>query len=134
MISQADRALASFGRAMDNVNDIMGDDEVRANLKQTLRDLPTLLQETQRAIAGIEGAMRLVDSNLRNLEGFTEPLGQRGEAIVGNIDSSIARLNELSGASGDFQPLVEQPRRDPGAVDQQPRGLRSAQHGRREYQ
>ena len=82
---------------MENVNDIMGDDEVRANLKQTLRDLPTLLQETQRAIAGIEGAMRLVDSNLRNLEGFTEPLGQRGEAIVGNIDSSIARLNELLG-------------------------------------
>jgi phospholipid/cholesterol/gamma-HCH transport system substrate-binding protein len=41
--------------------------------------------------------MRLVDSNLRNLEGFTGPLGQRGDAIVSNIDSSIARLNELLG-------------------------------------
>jgi ABC-type transporter Mla subunit MlaD len=95
IINQADRALSSFEVAMNNVNDILGDPEVRANLKQTLRDLPTLLQETQRAIASIEGAMRLVDTNLRNLEGFTEPLGQRGEAIVANVDSSIARLNQL---------------------------------------
>jgi phospholipid/cholesterol/gamma-HCH transport system substrate-binding protein len=39
--------------------------------------------------------MRLVDSNLRNLEGLTGPLGQRGEAIVSNVDSSVARLSEL---------------------------------------
>jgi ABC-type transporter Mla subunit MlaD len=109
IINQADRALSSFERAMENVNDIMGDDEVRANLKQTLRDLPNLLQETQRAIAGIEGAMRLVDSNLRNLEGFTEPLGQRGEAIVGNIDSGIARLNELLGQVETFSRSLNSP-------------------------
>lgn len=97
IINQADRALASFEVAMSNVNEILGDPKVRANVKQALQDLPTMLQETQRAIAGIEGAMRLVETNLRNLEGFTEPLGQRGEAIVGNIDSSIARLNQLLG-------------------------------------
>jgi ABC-type transporter Mla subunit MlaD len=97
IINQTDQALSTFQRAMANVNDIVGDDEVRANLKQTLRDLPNMLQETQRAIASIEGAMRLVDTNLRNLEGFTGPLGERGESIVGNIDSSIARLNELLG-------------------------------------
>jgi phospholipid/cholesterol/gamma-HCH transport system substrate-binding protein len=61
-----------------------------------------MLQETQRAISGIEGAMRLVESNLRNLEGLTEPLGQRGEAIVGNIDSGIARLNEILGQAEQF--------------------------------
>ncbi len=95
IISQADRALASFELAMNSVNDILGDPEVRANLKQTLRDLPTMLQETQRAISSIEGAMRLVESNLRNLEGFTGPLGERGATIVENVDSSIARLNQL---------------------------------------
>jgi ABC-type transporter Mla subunit MlaD len=102
IINQADRALSSFEIAMNNVNDILGDPEVRANVKQALQDLPTMLQETQRAIAGIEGAMRLVETNLRNLEGFTEPLGQRGEAIVGNIDSSIARLNQLLGELESF--------------------------------
>jgi phospholipid/cholesterol/gamma-HCH transport system substrate-binding protein len=97
IINQADRALASFELAMNSVNDILGDPEVRANLKQTLRDLPTLLQETQRAISSIEGAMRLVESNLQNLEGFTGPLGERGATIVGNVDSSIARLNQVLG-------------------------------------
>src|SRR4029079_10319991 len=97
IVKQTDTALSSFQRAMDNVNDIMGDADVRANLKQTLKDLPNLLQDTQRAISAIESAMRLVDTNLKNLEGLTEPLGRRGEAIVGNIDSSIARLHQLLG-------------------------------------
>jgi phospholipid/cholesterol/gamma-HCH transport system substrate-binding protein len=102
IITQADRALTSFELAMNSVNDILGDPEVRANLKQTLRDLPNMLQETQRAIASIEGAMRLVESNLRNLEGFTGPLGERGAAIVGNVDSGIARLNQLLGQLESF--------------------------------
>jgi ABC-type transporter Mla subunit MlaD len=102
IVNRADVAMLSFQRAMDSINDVMGDPEVRANLKQALKDLPSLLQETQRSIASIEGAMRLVDSNLRNLEGFTGPLGERGESIVANVDSSIARLNELLGQVEEF--------------------------------
>jgi phospholipid/cholesterol/gamma-HCH transport system substrate-binding protein len=75
---------------------------VRENVRQALRDLPKMLQETQRAIGGIDGAMRLVESNLRNLEGLTEPLGQRGDAIVGNIDSGIARLNDILAQAEQF--------------------------------
>lgn len=102
IISQTDQALSSFQRAMEGVNEILGDAELRDNVKQALRDLPKMLQETQRAISGIEGAMRLVESNLRNLEGITEPLGQRGEAIVDNIDSGIATLNQLLGQVEQF--------------------------------
>jgi ABC-type transporter Mla subunit MlaD len=102
IITQTDRALSSFQRTLEGVNEILGDAELRDNVKQALRDLPRMLQETQKAISGIEGAMRLVESNLRNLEGLTEPLGQRGEAIVGNIDSGIARLNEILGQAERF--------------------------------
>jgi phospholipid/cholesterol/gamma-HCH transport system substrate-binding protein len=102
IVNRADVAMLSFQRAMESINDVMGDPEVRANLKQALKDLPSLLQETQRSIASIEGAMRLVDSNLRNLEGFTGPLGERGESIVANVDSSIARLNDLLGQVEEF--------------------------------
>jgi ABC-type transporter Mla subunit MlaD len=102
IITQTDRALSSFQRTLEGVNEILGDAELRENVKQALRDLPKMLQETQRAIGGIEGAMRLVESNLRNLEGLTEPLGERGEAIVGNIDSGIARLNEILGQAEQF--------------------------------
>jgi phospholipid/cholesterol/gamma-HCH transport system substrate-binding protein len=102
IITQTDQALSSFQRAMEGVNEILGDAELRDNVKQALRDLPKMLQETQRAIAGIEGAMRLVESNLKNLEGITEPLGRRGEAIVENIDSGIATLNQLLGQVEQF--------------------------------
>jgi phospholipid/cholesterol/gamma-HCH transport system substrate-binding protein len=109
IINQTDQAIASFRRAMDNVNDVVGDPQVRERLRQTLTELPDLLEQTQRAIASIEGAMRLVDSNLRNLEGLTGPLGQRGEAIVANIDSSVARLNDLLGQIETFSRALNRP-------------------------
>ncbi len=102
IVNQTELALGSFQKAMNNVDDILGDDVVKANLKRSLAELPTLLQNTQGAIVGIERAMRLVDSNLANLEGLTKPLGDRGGAIVGNIDSSVARLNDLLGQVEQF--------------------------------
>jgi ABC-type transporter Mla subunit MlaD len=95
IINTTEQAMTSFDRAMTNINDVVGDQEVRNDLKRAFRDLPGLLDDTRGAVVGIEQAMRLVDSNLRNLEGLTKPLGDRGEAIVGNIDSSIAQLNSL---------------------------------------
>ena len=32
---------------------------------------------------------------MKNLEGFTGPLGQRGEKVIARIDQSVGRLDEL---------------------------------------
>lgn len=109
IINRTEQAMTSFDRAMTNINDVIGDAQVRADLKRSLADLPLLFEDTRAAVAGIEQAMRLVDSNLRNLEGFTGPLGERGPAIVGNIDSSIARLNELLGQLESFSRALNSP-------------------------
>ena len=34
------------------------------------------------------------DRNLRNLEGLTKPLGERGEQMVAQVDRTIGRLDE----------------------------------------
>ena len=57
----------------------------------------------ERAAAGIgyvpQGreifARLTVEDNLRNLEGLTRPLGERGETLVGRIDSGTAKLDRL---------------------------------------
>ncbi len=95
IINSTEQAMNNFDRTMTNINEVVGDPQVRDDLKRAMRDLPGLLDDTRGAVTGIEQAMRLVDSNLKNLEGLTRPLGERGDAIVGNIDSSIAQLNGL---------------------------------------
>jgi phospholipid/cholesterol/gamma-HCH transport system substrate-binding protein len=43
----------------------------------------------------MERTSQRAEANLQNLERFTRPLGDRGEQIVGNVDSSIRKLDEL---------------------------------------
>jgi ABC-type transporter Mla subunit MlaD len=95
IINSTEQAMTNFDRAMTSINEVVGDEQVRDDFKRSLRELPQLLDDTRGAVASIEQAMRLVDSNLKNLEGLTRPLGERGDAIVGNIDSSIEQLNGL---------------------------------------
>jgi ABC-type transporter Mla subunit MlaD len=95
IINSTEQAMTNFDKAMTSINEVVGDPKVRDDFKRSLQELPQLLDDTRGAVASIEQAMRLVDSNLKNLEGFTKPLGERGDAIVGNIDSSIGQLNGL---------------------------------------
>ena len=44
---------------------------------------------------GLQHTVQLAESNLKNIQGFTGPLGQRGPAIVSKLDSSIGQLDEL---------------------------------------
>ena len=43
----------------------------------------------------IQTTVQSVDRNLRNLEGFTGPLGERGSQLVDNIDHAVARFDGL---------------------------------------
>jgi phospholipid/cholesterol/gamma-HCH transport system substrate-binding protein len=60
------------------------------------------LDEGRNTIASIRTTVEGVDRNLRNLEGLTGPLGERGGEIVERVDRSVARLDELLGIMSDF--------------------------------
>ena len=44
---------------------------------------------------GIGTTLDSADRNLRNLEGLTRPLGERGEEMVSRLDTTIGRLDEV---------------------------------------
>jgi phospholipid/cholesterol/gamma-HCH transport system substrate-binding protein len=46
-------------------------------------------------VKGIGTTIDTADRNLRNLEGLTRPLGERGEGMVASIDKTIGRLDEV---------------------------------------
>ncbi len=102
IVNKTEQALDSFQRALSNIEDVLGNDEVRDNLKRSIAGLPDLLTDTRSAMNTMRTTVESVDRNMRNLEGFTGPLGERGDQIVERVDRSVARLDELLGELSDF--------------------------------
>jgi len=102
IVDKTETTLDSFQRALGDVEDVIGDEEVRNNIKSMLRDMPELMSDTRSAINTIRTTVESVDRNMRNLEGFTGPLGERGEGLVERIDRTMARMDEMLGEFSDF--------------------------------
>jgi phospholipid/cholesterol/gamma-HCH transport system substrate-binding protein len=94
MVQKTEAALDAFSLAMANINDVMGDPQARANLKETLNGLPEVIADLRKTVQGIGTTVDSADRNLRNLEGLTRPLGERGEGMVAQVNVTIGRLDE----------------------------------------
>jgi phospholipid/cholesterol/gamma-HCH transport system substrate-binding protein len=95
MIRKTEATLDAFAQAMANVNDVMGDPQVRDNLKRTLAEMPAVLGDLRTSVQGIGATIDAADRNLRNLEGLTQPLGERGAGMVASVDRTLGRLDEV---------------------------------------
>jgi len=95
LVRKTDKALDDFSQAMANINDVMGDPQARENIKRTLTEMPQVLGDLRNTVQGMGTTLDSADRNLRNLEGLTRPLGERGEGMVAQIDATIGRLDEV---------------------------------------
>ena len=94
MVRKTEAALDNFSIAMANINDVMGDPKSRDRIKAAIENLPQLLADLRTTVQGMGTTIDSADRNLRNLEGLTKPLGDRGEQMVAQVDRTIARLDE----------------------------------------
>ncbi len=97
LVDNTEVAMASFSRVMIDVEEVVGDEKFKRDLKQGLAELPSLVSDAKELLAALEGALAAADQNLVNLQGFTEPFGERGPEIVENIEESVDNLSELLG-------------------------------------
>lgn len=74
----------------------------RGRMREALDQLPQLMAETRDAVRRIQAAADSANKNLTNLEGFTEPLGERGPQLIANIDNSTRRLDSVLQDIGTF--------------------------------
>jgi phospholipid/cholesterol/gamma-HCH transport system substrate-binding protein len=102
IITKTESTLASFQKALDNIDDVIGNPEVRENLRRSVDELPQLLSDTRGAMNTVRTTVESVDRNLRNLEGFTAPLGERGAEIIDGVDRTMLRLDGLIAELSDF--------------------------------
>lgn len=97
LVSSLEVAVGEFGSVMGNVDDIVGDEEFKAQLKEGLAKLPSVVEDASAILKVLETAVGSADQNLKNLQGFTKPLGDRGPEIVDSIESGVANMSELLG-------------------------------------
>jgi phospholipid/cholesterol/gamma-HCH transport system substrate-binding protein len=96
-LDSTETAMTNFSTAMDNVNDIMGDEQFKQELKDGLAQLPSVVTDAREIMSALERTLGSADENLKNLQGFTSPLGERGPEIVDSIESGVDNLSELLG-------------------------------------
>lgn len=102
IMTSAEDALASFQETMDAIDQVVGDEDLKRRLRESLESLPDLMDEARETLAGIQRVTDAATINLENLEGFTAPLAERGDAIAEEIEMSLRQLNSLVGELHDF--------------------------------
>jgi phospholipid/cholesterol/gamma-HCH transport system substrate-binding protein len=94
--------INSANTTFQNVNELLDDEEFSGDMQRAFREMPQLVSEARVAVNEARIAFNRFGEasetfrrNMNNLEGITQPLGERGEAIVTNIERSVSTVDEL---------------------------------------
>jgi phospholipid/cholesterol/gamma-HCH transport system substrate-binding protein len=102
LLESTEQAMQGFNQTMADVDDLLGDAEFRQQLKDGIAQLPGAISDARSLIGGLEGAIGSADANLKNLQGLTGPLGERGDQIVASLEQSALNLQNLLGQVAEF--------------------------------
>jgi phospholipid/cholesterol/gamma-HCH transport system substrate-binding protein len=69
--------------------------QMRQRIRQGLNELPEAIREMRVTMEQFRVVLESANKNFQNLEGFTEPLGQRGEEIANSIVDAVDGLDRL---------------------------------------
>ncbi len=99
LLEKTERALDGLSDTMRAVHNLLGDEQLNAELRQSLRDMPKFIQETRETLAvarttldSFQQVSERANVNLENLEQFTGPLGQRADELYEEIQRSAVEL------------------------------------------
>ncbi|NLX53967.1 MAG: MCE family protein [Planctomycetaceae bacterium] len=102
IVDKTELALENFNRAMSSIDSVLGNQELKDRLHESLDKVPVMfdqaqhtLSEFQNTLSKFNGVAMRAERNLANLEDFTAPLGERGEEISRNLAESMKSVNEL---------------------------------------
>jgi phospholipid/cholesterol/gamma-HCH transport system substrate-binding protein len=69
--------------------------EMRQRIRQGLNELPEAIREMRITMEQFRVVLDSANKNFQNLEGFTEPLGRRGEEIATSVVDAVDGLDRL---------------------------------------
>jgi phospholipid/cholesterol/gamma-HCH transport system substrate-binding protein len=110
ILVQTDETTAMFNETLKSINLIVGDAQTREQLRAAINQAPQLLSDTREAVNKMGQTMTLIDRNLENIAGFTEPLGQNGPTLVSNLNKSADKLDKVLGQLMVFSESLNSPK------------------------
>jgi len=107
--NKAEETLDQIRQVAKNADEVLGDEEVKRNFKQAMTEFPGVIKDTHDAIGSFKSTLESADRNLKNVEGLTKPLGQRGEQLVNNLDHTTAKLDRVLDDMAQFSQALNDP-------------------------
>jgi phospholipid/cholesterol/gamma-HCH transport system substrate-binding protein len=95
IVGKAEIAIDNISSTVKNANDLIGDPVLRQNIFKAANDLPQVLAQMNEAISTVHQTFDTADRNLRNIEGLTKPLGERGPQLVANIEQATQNVGAM---------------------------------------
>lgn len=95
VMESADSALANFGRVMADVEEVVGNEQFKEELKRGLAQLPSVVSDAREILSVLERTLASADKNLQNLQGLTGPLGERGPDLVERLEEGVVKLGSV---------------------------------------
>lgn len=100
--NKASTSLDNFNRIFENVNDIVGDAELKNRINDAFKALPAVFREirvtvadTRETIKSFGGVSGRVNDNLDNLSVFTKSLKNEGPEILEQVNASVQNIDKL---------------------------------------
>jgi phospholipid/cholesterol/gamma-HCH transport system substrate-binding protein len=69
--------------------------QMRQRLREGINQIPDAIHELRVTMDEFRTVLKSANTNLKNLEGFTEPLGQKGADIAGALMKAVSGLDQL---------------------------------------
>lgn len=95
IVVKAEQTLDTVRDTAGNANSVIGDPQVKAQLAEAIGEIPQILRETRQTVTRMNETIALVDRNLQNMEGFTRPLGERGQFMVARLEQGVEKLDKM---------------------------------------
>ncbi len=102
MVDESLLALQNFNSVMVDLREVTGDKELNEQLRGSIKRLPELFAKAEKTLDEVQNTLNQynrvavrAERNLANIEGFTAPLGERGEEISEDLVSSVRGVNDL---------------------------------------
>ena len=100
--NKASTSLDNFNRIFENVNDIVGDAELKNRINDAFKALPAVFREirvtvadTRETIKSFGSVSGRVNDNLDNLSVFTKSLKNEGPEILAQVNASVKNIDRL---------------------------------------
>src|SRR5262249_33453662 len=102
IITETDQTMELFQKSLRNIDDVIGDEKLKNDLKQTVGDMPRLMRDTRDTINGMQKTIALTNDNLQNIQTVTKAMDEQGEGMITNVAQSVERLDDLLGQMNKF--------------------------------